>query len=177
MATGTAFGPQTRNATTTLPSTVTSNRYGASDTWFKDCTDISNPDGTVISSDWFNMITGNLRYLVQQANTAGANITLCDGDMTLVYDAITYMANNPTSTAYAPSTRNITAGIGLTGGGTLAADVNIDFDINVLPTGTAVDQNTDLVAYYNVTDGANQKTTIATLTNGVTGTIAIGSII
>ena len=86
--TGTAFGPQGRNAVDTLPSGTTSNRYGAVDTWFQDCQNTVSPDGTVANAQWYNMVTGNLRNVVQQANAAGAAITLTDGDMTLLYQAI-----------------------------------------------------------------------------------------
>ena len=94
MPSNTAFGPQTRNAVSSLPSGTTANRYGSTDTWFQDCQDTTNPDGTVANAAWFNMVTGNLRYLIQQANTDGASITLDDGDMTLVLQAVKYYAEN-----------------------------------------------------------------------------------
>ena len=80
----TAFGPQSANAATALPSGSTTNRYGVNvDTWVRDCTDTVNNNGTVLNAAFFNNIIGNLRYLV---NTAGC--PLVDGDMTMVYDAV-----------------------------------------------------------------------------------------
>ena len=82
--TNTAFGPQGINATTTLP-TANTNVYGlATDTWVKDCTSAALNDGTVLNAQFFNNILGNLRYACQ---TAG--VTLTDGDMTMLYKAIT----------------------------------------------------------------------------------------
>ena len=80
----TAFGPQSANAATALPTGTTTNRYGSAvDTWCQDCTDTVNNNGTVLNAAFYNMILGNLRYAV-----ATEGITMTDGDMTLLWQAI-----------------------------------------------------------------------------------------
>ena len=84
----TAFGPQSANAATALPTGTTTNRYGASqDTWCQDCTDTVNNNGTVLNAAFYNMIIGNLRYAV-----ATEGITMTDGDMILLWQAMQKIA-------------------------------------------------------------------------------------
>lgn len=84
MATGTAFGPQGANASIALDGSEKTNRYGSGvDTWVRDASGVGKCDGTNLDAAFFNMLIGNMRYTVQQAG-----VTLTDGDMTLLYQAI-----------------------------------------------------------------------------------------
>jgi len=111
MATNTAFGPQGANASTTLPAGAGANAYGAGiDTWAKDC-DANGQGGTVLDAQFFNMILGNIREAVKGAITDGAAITITDGDMTLLWQAI-------------KSYKNVTVGAGLAmAGGKITLDI------------------------------------------------------
>jgi len=96
MATGTAFGPQGYGASTTLPPGTNTNRHGAGkDTWVKDC-DSSGGGSTILDAQFFNTLLGNQRYVVQQANAAGAGIVMNDGDMTLLHQAIKFFVGDTT---------------------------------------------------------------------------------
>ena len=91
--TGTAFGPQGYQAAERLPAGTTRNRMGRGvDTWVQDCAPGSE-NGTVLDAAFFNTIIGNLRYLVKSAVDAGAGISLTDGDMTLLHQAVKYFAD------------------------------------------------------------------------------------
>lgn len=86
--TGTAFGPQGFNAAIALPAGATNNRYGTGvDTWVKPASGNGECDGTVLDAAFFNVLLGNIRYTVQQAG-----VPMTDGDMTLLYQAITTLA-------------------------------------------------------------------------------------
>ena len=77
------FGPQNANAATTLPNGTVNQRYGAQQTWVKDCSAPGRNDGTVVDAAWYNRIIGNLDYLV---STSG--IVATPGDFTVIYRAI-----------------------------------------------------------------------------------------
>lgn len=78
----TAFGPQGPNYATTRPPHDPKASAGI-DTWFKNCSAAGAKDGTFATADFFNVIIGNLRYLVR---TAG--VTLDDYDDTMLWQAI-----------------------------------------------------------------------------------------
>lgn len=87
--TGTAFGPQAPNASTSLP-LASVNVYGDSvDTWVQDTYVAGRNTGTVLNAQFFNMIIGNLRQAVRDAG-----ISLVDGDMTLLSKAIIAQATS-----------------------------------------------------------------------------------
>lgn len=77
------FGPQTSSAATALPSGNTQNRYGAVETWCRECK-ADGTGGTVLDAAYYNNIHGNLNYLVNMAKLTSAN----RGDMSVVYRAI-----------------------------------------------------------------------------------------
>ncbi|MFG6500134.1 hypothetical protein [Sulfitobacter sp. 1A15106] len=90
MATNTAFGPQGYNSATSLPPGITNNRAGwGVDTWVVDCTP-GDQNGTILDAAFFNMILGSLRNLVRQAVADGAPITITDGDMNMVLQAVKF---------------------------------------------------------------------------------------
>ena len=94
--TNTAFGPQGFGAVTALPPGSNTNRFGDGiDTWCADC-GADGTGSTILDAAFFNMILGNLRYTVQQANADGAAITMSDGDMTLLYQAIKFISGTIT---------------------------------------------------------------------------------
>jgi len=87
-----AFSPQGRNAVTSLPDGQATNRYGDVETYFKNCADAINPDGTVIDAQWFNSVTGNLRYIVDYAVTQGVAITVSADSFTMLAEAVVGIA-------------------------------------------------------------------------------------
>ena len=99
MSTDTIFGPQGLNASLTLPSGVLQNRYGVgTPTWVQDCS-AAGSDGTQLNAAFFNTIIGNLRELVTGAVADGATFEVTDGDMTLVYESVKFLAAGSTFTA------------------------------------------------------------------------------
>lgn len=80
--TTTAFGPQGPNYATTRPA-ADPEASGGTDTWFVNCSAAGAKDGTFATASFFNVIVGNLRYLVR---TAG--ITLATLDDTMVWQAV-----------------------------------------------------------------------------------------
>jgi len=101
MPTNTIFGPQGYNAVTALPSGASVNRYGSGvDTWVKDCA-AGDKSGTILDAQFFNTIIGNLRNLVQGAIANGAAITISDGDMTAVLQAVQFFSS-PTPVTVGP---------------------------------------------------------------------------
>lgn len=77
------FGPQNANAALTLPNGSDKQRYGAQQTWVKDCSGPGRNDGTVLDGAFYNRIIGNLDYLVSQAG-----VTAVPGDFTVIYRAV-----------------------------------------------------------------------------------------
>lgn len=67
------LGPASTNAVTVRPDRT--NIRGATNTWFKDCSDPSLDDGTQFSADWFNDVLAQLR-----TTFVSASITLDNGD-------------------------------------------------------------------------------------------------
>ena len=61
MTTGTAFGPQGYQSSTTLPDGTERNRAGFGvDTWCQDCA-AGAENGTILDAAFFNMIIGNVK--------------------------------------------------------------------------------------------------------------------
>ena len=90
MTTGTAFGPQGYQSVANLPDGIERNRMGFGiDTWVRDCT-AGDENGTILDAAFFNMIIGNLRNVVKQAITDGANITITDGELDLLTQAVKF---------------------------------------------------------------------------------------
>lgn len=85
MTATTAFGPQGPNYATTRPPADPKASAGI-DTWFKNCSAAGAKDGTFATADFFNVIVGNLRYLVR---TSG--VPLDDLDDTMVYQAVAHI--------------------------------------------------------------------------------------
>lgn len=77
------FGPQNANAALQLPPGTASQRYGAAQTWVKDCSAPGLNDGTVLDAAFYNRIIGNLDYLCSVANVTGS-----PGDMSVLYRAV-----------------------------------------------------------------------------------------
>ena len=96
---GTAFGPQSPNYVTTLPTTDPNVSGVAVDTFFKDCTsaNLAVPDGTVLTAGWLNTIVGNLRAAVRDRA-----VTMLDGDLTLLSKALTATSVVSTAAAIPP---------------------------------------------------------------------------
>jgi hypothetical protein len=84
----TAFGPQGPNYTTTRPPADPQASAGV-DTWFKNCSAAGAKDGTFATAAFFNVLVGNLRYLVRTSGVA-----LDDVSDTMVFDAINQMVSN-----------------------------------------------------------------------------------
>lgn len=68
--------------------------------------------------------------------------------------------------AFVPSTRTLTAGIGLAGGGDLSADRTFDLDITEL-TAETVSAAGDLVALYDLSAAAHRKVALSNLLTGI----------
>ncbi len=81
----TAFGPQGPNYTTTRPPADPKASAGV-DTWFKNCSAAGAKDGTFATADFFNVLIGNLRYLVRTET-----VPLDDADNTMVWEAVRRM--------------------------------------------------------------------------------------
>ena len=81
------FGPQKANAAIELPDDIEQNRYGAVQTWVKDCSATGKSDGTVLDAAFYNRIIGNLEWFVQ-----ASKIAVQLGDMTAIYRAVDAVA-------------------------------------------------------------------------------------
>jgi hypothetical protein len=82
------FGPQTANAVTTKPSNTAVQRYGALQTWFKDCSGPGASDGTVPDAAFYNRIVGALDYIIAASGASGIA-----GDDSFLYRAILQMVS------------------------------------------------------------------------------------
>lgn len=69
----------------------------------------------------------------------------------------------------AHSAVSISAGSGLTGGGTIAANRTLALDINGLTTDNTVDTAVDYIPYYDAGEGANNKVLMSTVMGSVVG--------
>jgi hypothetical protein len=98
----------------------------------------------------------------QITNVAAGNIAATD-----VQTAI-----NELDTEKVPTTRTLTAGSGLSGGGTLAADRSFALDI----TGLSADTTPGVTDVMHINDGANKKMTLADVLRVVNGLTAITSL-
>jgi len=78
---------------------------------------------------------------------------------------------------YVQADRKVSAGYGLSGGGDLSADVALSFDLGDLTVAGAVDQASDLLAYYSVGGGVTRSATISDITKGLTDAKPLGSIV
>lgn len=83
----TSFGPQGPNYATTRPPADPEASAGI-DTWFKNCSAAGARDGTFATAAFFNVLVGNLRYLVREAG-----VPLNSADDTMVYAAVQAIAN------------------------------------------------------------------------------------
>lgn len=82
----------------------------------------------------------------------------------------TYISSAAIWNAKVGSTRTITAGIGLSGGGDLSADRTIDLDIDSL-TAESVINDADTLAIYDASGTSIKKITRANFLSGVTGAL------
>lgn len=67
------------------------------------------------------------------------------------------------------STVSISAGVGLSGGGTIAATRTLTLDINGLVTDAAIDTAADFLPYYDTSEGAANKVLMSTMLGNTLG--------
>lgn len=109
-------------------------------------------------------------------STLTAESSNADNDLIAIYDTSASGMRKQTRSEFlagvsggtgVPSTRTLTAGIGLTGGGDLSADRTFDLDINGL-TAESTASDSDYIPIYDASAGAIRKQTRGELLSGVT---------
>lgn len=80
------------------------------------------------------------------------------------------------ASALVSTTRQVSAGYGLSGGGALSGDVTLSIDLGAMTQVSALDSASDLLAYYSVGSGVTRTASISDITGGLTAALPLGSI-
>lgn len=110
-------------------------------------------------------VLGLVNGLTEDASPDGANDFVLSYDASATAPKKVKIANIGTSAGSVPTSRTITAGSGLTGGGDLSANRTLALDINGLTEDTSPDASADFIATYDASATANKKVSLAVARN------------
>jgi len=116
----------------------------------------------------FDILSGNAILTVSQPDISAANVTLTVDQTQIDHDAL---LNFVADEHVAHSGVTLTAGVGLSGGGTIALSRTFDIDWTELTEDTSPDEAADFVATYDTSAAAHKKVKFSNvdhdnLTNG-----------
>ena len=121
----------------------------------------------------FDILSANNRLTVSQPDLAASDVTLTVVEANIDHDAL---ANFVADEHVAHSGVTLTAGVGLAGGGTIAANRTFDLDITELTEDTAPDEAADFLVTYDTSASAHKKVkpdNIQPFVTNATGTLPI----
>ena len=124
------------------------------------------------SGSVFDILSANTILTVSQPDISFADVTLTINQANINHNALTnYVANEHID----HTSVTLTAGVGLSGGGTIAASRTFDIDITELTEDTNPEESADFWIMYDTSAGAHKKVKPSNLDiAGLTGTLAIG---
>lgn len=125
-----------------------------------------NADRILFWDDSANDLAGAAAFLTASTGLTITGTNITTNDAQIVLTALSgYVADQHVAHAGV----SITAGTGLTGGGTIAATRTLSLDIFGLTTDNIIDTAADYVPYYNAGDGGTNKVLMSTLVGSAVG--------